>query len=274
MEAALATLSAAEQQMLSSRLDAAVGGALVQSRDYMTLLAVCHAVCAQQVHSRTRGTASAFPEVAKDTAAAAAAGAGPAAPAASKRLLRLLGVAGSIVAPHSYDDDDVVALMHGSCTALQQTVQCMLRNAGLIASAPTSSSSSSAPRFSTAAVAAVLSSAVVEAWVQTLVELVLLLSPQYKGAPVAATGVVMQAARSLVDARALGPDGRLALDACKSRLFKPLLHQLLPDAWHALRCGKTWSLGTVDKHSWQLMLEQGLCCVLVETLVTGKHMTI
>jgi hypothetical protein len=198
MAVALAALSAPEQQMLSSKADA-VGGALVQSRDYMTLLAVCHAVCAQQVHIRTRGKASAFPEAARDTSAAAAAGAGTAAAAASRKLLRLLGVAGSVAAPHRYDDDDVVALIIGSCTSLQHAVQSMLhKTCHITSAASSSSSSSSAPPFSTAAVAAVLSSAVVEAWVQTLVELVLLLSPQYKGAPFVAAGVVMQAARSLV----------------------------------------------------------------------------
>jgi hypothetical protein len=273
MEAVATARSAAKQQMLTSKLDAAVGGQLLQSRDYLSLLAACHAVCAQQVHSRTRAKASAFPAASQDTAAAAAAATGgsAAAPAASNKLLRELGIAEPLLAPHMHDDDDVVLLMHGSCTALQHVVQCMLRNAGHVSSAAPSSSSG-APSYSTAAVAGVLSSAVVEAWLLTLVELVLLLRPRYKGAPVNAAGVVLQAARSLKMTRAVGPDSMLALDACKSRLFKPLLHQLLPDVWGALRSGKIW--GAADADRWQPMLEQGLRCVLVETLADGEHMTV
>jgi hypothetical protein len=221
--AAAAAPDAAEQQRLISKLDAPVGRQLLQSRDYMTLLAVCHAVCAQQVHDRTRGKASAFPKAARDTAAAAAAAAATtaaaagtsAAAAASFELLRVLGVAQYIAMPQQYENDDVVALINGSCSALQYIVNCMLRNAGHFDSAASSSSSSSAAACSTAAVTAVLSPAVLEAWVQTLVEFELLLAPKYKGVPLRAVAVLLQAADSLLNAGAFGPcpDGRLVLDA-------------------------------------------------------------
>jgi hypothetical protein len=287
MTAAAAAASAAEQQMLINKVDTSVGSQLLQARDYMTLLAVCHAVYAQQVHDCTRGKASAFPKAAKDTAAAttAAAAGTSAAPAASQQLLRVLGVAQYIVAPRQYDNDDVVALMTRSCSALQYLVHFMLRNAGRLHSAGSSGSSSSAAPLNIAAVAAVLTPAVLEAWVQTLVELVLLFNPKYKGAPLVSVGLLLQAARSLVNAGAFGADGSLALDACKSRLFKPLLHQLLPDVWQALGSGKIWGMAQAkvrlgvslmidDEDRWQPALEQGLRAVLVETVAVGEHMTL
>jgi hypothetical protein len=76
------------------------------------------------------------------------------------------------------------------------------------------------------------------------------------------------------------------VDSCKARLSDPLLQQLLPNVWQALKDIKLWKTaegsssssrlvgnnirGIVNKEDWPLAVEMGLRVLLVDLVAMGE----
>jgi hypothetical protein len=278
MQAIAARGPASQHQTLFNSTEA--GSQMMQSQELPMLLAVCSAACAQDAYTRANGKAGGFPAT-KKGAAAAAAGAESAVAVLEfhSNLLKYLQVTGGIKLPAKLEDSEVLEFMNCSCTSLQNLMVFTLNSTCQVGS-------SSSAAAVTAAAALPLS--LVESWVLTLVQQVLLLRPKYKAAPLSAAGAILQAARAVAAAGGYGLAGKAALDSCKGRLSKPLLQQLLPDIWQALKSSKAWKRaerstssssstlggsGTVDSEDWPLAVEMGLRVLLVELVGIGEcHM--
>jgi hypothetical protein len=276
MEAAAATGAANQHQTLLSSTD--VGRQMMQSEELPMLLAVCSAVCAQQAYTSANGKAGGFTASQNSAAAAAADAAADAAVAVPKfhsNLLRDLQVTGTVKLPEIVDNGRLLKFMLICCRTLQHLMVSTMYSAGQVGS----SSSSSA---TAGAAAAALPLSLVEPWVLTFAELVLLLRPEYKEMPLSAADTILQAARDVAACGGYGLAGKAALDSCKGRLIKPLMQQLLPDVWQALKGSKMWKSaersssrvcvdGIVEKDNWPLVLERGLTILVV--MVDGGECT-